>query len=195
MYRYKINSVCCLAFLLFINVFTSCKKTQKQQEESQSTANIIKTPIKAPGFSLNSLEGNSINLGDYNGKYVVIHIATTWCPFCNAEVTHLETLYQTYKNKNVEVLLIDVKEPAALVREKLKDKYNLTFPVLLDFNGDVAASFAPKDVLPNLARDEVMLASNILIDPDGNIQFMSLLDSKNFDAELTQLKERLNELL
>jgi len=195
MYRYKINAVCCLAFLLFINVFTSCKKAQKQQEEFQSTANIIKSPVKAPNFSLNTLEGNPVSLGDYNGKYVVIHIATTWCPFCNAEANHLETLYQNYKGKNVEVLIIDVKEPAALVKEKLKDKYSLSFPILLDINGEVAASFAPKDILPDLARDEVMLASNLLIDPKGNIQFMSLLDSKNFDSELTELKERLNELL
>jgi hypothetical protein len=65
----------------------------------------------------------------------------------------------------------------------------------LDYDGSVAATFAPKNVLPDLSRDEVMLASNILIDPEGNIQFMSLLDSKNFDAELIQLKKRLDELL
>jgi hypothetical protein len=59
----------------------------------------------------------------------------------------------------------------------------------------VASSYAPKDVLPELDRAEVMLASNIIIDKEGNIKFMSLLDSKNFDAELLQLKKRLNELL
>jgi thiol-disulfide isomerase/thioredoxin len=125
----------------------------------------------------------------------VLHIATTWCPFCNAEAPHLEALYQDYKEKNVTVLIIDVKESKELIEEKLQKKFNLTFPILLDTNGSVAASFAPKDVLPDLSRDEVMLASNILIDSEGNIQFMSLLDSKNFDAELIELKKRLDELL
>ncbi|MDN3671361.1 hypothetical protein QWY93_19040 [Echinicola jeungdonensis] len=55
--------------------------------------------------------------------------------------------------------------------------------------------FAPEDVLPDLARDEVMLASNILVDLEGNIQYMSLLDSKNFDAKLLGLKAKLDELL
>ncbi|MDN3671411.1 hypothetical protein QWY93_19475 [Echinicola jeungdonensis] len=65
----------------------------------------------------------------------------------------------------------------------------------MDEDGTVAASFAPEDVLPDLARDEVMLASNILVDLEGNIQYMSLLDSKNFDAKLLGLKAKLDELL
>ncbi|MFO7826188.1 MAG: TlpA disulfide reductase family protein [Cyclobacterium sp.] len=132
---------------------------------------------------------------DYKGKYVVIHIATTWCPFCNAEAPHLEQLNQDYEDKNVKVLIIDVKEPKDLVKTKLKDRFNLSFPVLLDSDGSVAASFAPEGVLPDLARDEVMLASNILIDPKGKIQFFSLLDSQNFDAKLVDLKAKLDELL
>lgn len=150
---------------------------------------------KAPEFTLRDLEGNQVSSSDYNGQYVVLHIATTWCPFCNAEAPHLEKLKQEYKDRNVKVLIIDVKEPRKLVKEKLKERHGLTFPILLDPDGSVAASFAPEDVLPDLERDEVMLASNIIIDPDGNIQFFSLLDSKDFDAELVNLRKRLDELL
>lgn len=149
----------------------------------------------APKFSLESTEGNVITLNSFKGKFVVIHIATTWCPYCNAEAPYLEKLFNAYKDKNVEVLIIDVKEHKALVKEKIKDKFNLSFPVLLDLDGAVASSFAPMDVLPELARDEIMLASNILIDPKGKIQFMSLLDTKNFDIKLDNLKKRLDELL
>lgn len=150
---------------------------------------------QAPAFTLPDLDGNQVSSEDYQGSYVVLHIATTWCPFCNAEAPYLEQLKQDYKDKNVKVLIIDVKEPRELVGTKLKERFNLTFPILLDEDGAVAASFAPEDVLPDLARDEVMLASNILIDPEGEIQFLSLLDSKNFDAKLIELKARLNELL
>jgi len=148
-----------------------------------------------PDFSLMDLEGNIVSDEDFKGSYLVLHIATTWCPFCNAEAPYLEELAQDYKDKNVKVLIIDVKEPAELVQEKLQDRFNFSFPLILDKDGEVAASFAPKDVLPDLARDEVMLASNMLIDPMGNIRFMSLLDSKNFDAKLLGLKAKLDELL
>ncbi|SRR5210317_307895 len=179
--------------LLVINlfIFLNCGQSDKKT----ISANIITEAIKTPDFSLPTLEGQTIDLINYRGKFVVLHIATTWCPFCNAEAPYLEKLHQDYKDKNVVVLLMDVKEPKELIEEKLKKKYNLTFPIMLDADGKAAAAFAPKDVLPDLSRDEVMLASNILIDPEGNIQFMSLLDSKNFDAELKELKKRLDELL
>lgn len=149
----------------------------------------------APEFSLPDLQGKMISSKSLRGKYVVIHFATTWCPFCNAEAPHLEALYREYRQHGVEVLIIDVQEPEALVAKKLRDKFNLSFPVLLDMEGEVAASFAPKDVLPDLSRAEVMLASNLIIDPEGKIRFMSLLDSQNFDAKLISVKEHLNNLL
>ena len=150
---------------------------------------------KAPQFTLNDLNGQPVTLESCKGKFVILHIAATWCPFCNAEAPYLQKLSEAYADKNVRVMLIDVKEPPELVREKLQDRYNFTFPVLLDLDGTVAASFAPEEMLPDLARDEVMLASNLLIDPEGTIRFMSLLDSRNFDARLVALKSRLDELL
>jgi peroxiredoxin len=141
------------------------------------------------------LDGNTVSLNSFKGKYVVLHIATTWCPYCNAEAPYLEELYKNYKDKNVAVLIIDVKESRELIKEKLQDKYNFTFPVLIDSDGAVAASYAPEDVLPELGRDEIMLASNLLVDPEGKILFMSLLDTKNFDVQLVQLKSKLDELL
>lgn len=184
------------ASLLF---FVGCKQPPETAETAESVDVAVASDndvnMIAPNFSLKTLDDESISLSDYKGKVVVVHIATTWCPFCNAEVPYLEALYQDYKDKDVKVLLIDVKEPKELVREKLKNKYNLSFPILLDLDGAVASSYAPKDVLPELDRAEVMLASNLIIDKEGNIKFMSLLDSKNFDAELIQLKKRLDELL
>lgn len=150
---------------------------------------------QVPDFVLSDLAGQPLDIRDYRGSYVVIHIAATWCPFCNAEAPHLQELSQAYADRNVKVLLIDVKEPRVLVQEKLQDRFGFTFPVLLDEDGAVATRFAPKDVLPDLARDEVMLASNLVIDPEGGIRFMSLLDTRNFDARLVALKARLDELL
>ena len=174
--------------IIGLSLLSSLAYGQTQSSEENQT-------VEVTNFSLKSTEGETVELSDYNGKFVVIHIATTWCPYCNAEAPYLEQIYKEYNDKNVEVLIIDVKEPGELVKEKIKDRFELSFPVLLDTEGLVAASFAPKDVLPELARDEIMLASNLLIDPQGKIQFMSLLDTKNFDVKLVHLKERLNELL
>ena len=70
-----------------------------------------------------------------------------------------------------------------------------TFPVLLDPNGKVSSAYAPPGVQPDLARDQVPIASNLIIDKDGKVRFYSLLDTANFDAKLLALTARLDQLL
>jgi hypothetical protein len=50
-------------------------------------------------------------------------------------------------------------------------------------------------VQPDLGRDEVMVASNLLIDREGRIRFFSLLDTAGFDARLVNLRAVLDALL
>jgi peroxiredoxin len=70
-----------------------------------------------------------------------------------------------------------------------------TFPVLLDPDGKISATYAPPGVQPDLARDQVPIASNLIIDKDGKVRFFSLLDSVHFDAKLLALTARLDQLL
>jgi len=70
-----------------------------------------------------------------------------------------------------------------------------TFPVLLDPDGKVSATYAPPGVQPDLARDQVPIASNLIIDKDGKVRFYLLLDSVHFDAKLLALTARLDQLL
>ena len=85
-------------------------------------------------------------------------------------------------------------EPEATARA-WAERWEFTFPVLLDADGKVAESYAPAGVLPDLPRSQVPIASNLIIDPEGRIRFYTLLDSANFDARLAALRVRLDELL
>lgn len=148
----------------------------------------------APVFSLPGVDGKTYSLADAAGKYVVIHFATTWCPFCNAEAPHLQKLYEEYGEKGVAVYIVDVKEEKSQV-EKLVDKFDLTFPVLMDIDGAVATQYAPEGVQPDLERDAVPLASNLVLDREGKIRFYSLLNTMAFDARLIGVREALDRLL
>ena len=148
----------------------------------------------APSFALKALDGKTYSLEQFKGSYVVIHFAATWCPFCNAEAPYLQQLYKSYHHKGVEVFVIDVKEDKETV-DKMLARFNFPFPVLLDEDGAVAAKYAPEGVQPDLARHEVPLASNLIIDKEGKIRFYSLLNTTSFDAKLTRLKETLHSLL
>jgi peroxiredoxin len=92
------------------------------------------------------------------------------------------------------VLVIDVLENRQDT-EKYAERSKFTFPVLLDSDGAVAASYAPEGVLPDIPREQVPIASNLIIDAQGAIRFYSLLDTTSFDAKLVTLKGRLEEML
>ncbi|MFZ6010359.1 MAG: peroxiredoxin family protein [Bacteroidota bacterium] len=148
----------------------------------------------APAFALHAVDGKIYSLEQLKGNYIVIHFAATWCPFCNAEGPNLEQLYKEYKDRGVQVFVVDVMEGKELVERSFK-RFNFSFPVLLDTDGKVSASYAPEKVQPDLARHEVPIASNLIIDKEGNIRFYSLLNTAAFDAKLLKLKEKLNDLL
>ena len=75
------------------------------------------------------------------------------------------------------------------------ERWKFSFPVLHDPDGKATALWAPPDAVPDLPRDQVPIASNLIIDREGKIRFYSLLDSANFDAKLIALRARLDELL
>ena len=106
----------------------------------------------------------------------------------------MQALAERHAERGVEALVINVlesKETAAAWTKHL----GWTIPVLLDVNGEVSTSYAPDGVLPDLPRNQIPIASNLIIDREGTIRFYSLLDSKNFDAKLVTLTEHLEELL
>jgi peroxiredoxin len=148
----------------------------------------------APGFTLNDVNDRQYMLQQFRGKHVVIHFAASWCPFCTQEGPYLEDLYQDYKSQGVQVLVIDVMEPKHIAA-KVKEINDFSFPVLCDLDGSVARAYAPEGVMPELTREEVPIASNLIIDDAGVIQFYTLLDTENFDTELVQVRTKLDELL
>lgn len=150
---------------------------------------------QAPDFTLKDLKGNTVRLSDLEGNFVVMHFAASWCPYCNAEAPNLEALYQEHKMQNVKVLIIDCMETPETAKSWAIDRHKFSFPVLLDSDGKVSAKYAPPDILPDLPRHEVPIASNLIVDKQGKIQFYSLLDSKNFDAKLTELNKQLEQLM
>ena len=106
----------------------------------------------------------------------------------------MQALSDKYAERGVQAIVIDVledEETGAAWKKKLK----WSLPVLLDNDGKVSESYAPEGVLPDLPRSEIPIASNLIIDKEGKVQFYTLLDSRNFDARLVALTARLEELL
>jgi len=150
----------------------------------------------APQFTLEALDGTVYRLSDLQGKWIVVSFMATWCPYCNAAVPHFEELNREYSERGVKAFIVDVSEPPEIV-SRWVSKRGLTCLVLLDRSGEVTTKYAPPpDIAPDLRREEVMLASFMIVDPAGTVRFMKLREGVgNFDARLTTLRTTLDALL
>jgi len=89
-------------------------------------------------FTLEDLNGNPMRLSDFRGNIVFLNFWTTWCPDCRVEMPSMQKLHVSFKDKNFVMVAVNLKEPAARVKEFFK-KNHLTFISLLDSNREVSA--------------------------------------------------------
>jgi thiol-disulfide isomerase/thioredoxin len=100
--------------------------------------------LQLPAFELADLSGKTWKLTNLEGKSILINLWATWCGPCNAELPHLQKLYNQMKDRpDFQILTFNVDEDLGAVEPFLKQK-GYTFPVLpaysfargiLDVNG------------------------------------------------------------
>jgi len=119
----------------------------------------INTP--APNFELENLFGQSVQLGDFHGKTVLLNFWATWCAPCRIEMPYLQTRYEI-SNDKFALLAVNNGENYEDVETFVKE-YGLTFDVLLDPNAEVQSLFRVRGY-----------PTTILIDPEGIIRFQHI---------------------
>ena len=128
----------------------------------------------APDFALVDMNGERHRLSDYQGQGVFLNFWATWCKPCEREMPYIENSYQEFKDKGVKVLTVDVGESDLVVNNFIK-RHGLTFPVMIDTDGQVQTAYK---INP--------LPITFLIDKDGNVV-------RSHTGELTQ--ETVNQFM
>ncbi|MEE9230377.1 MAG: redoxin domain-containing protein, partial [Acidobacteriota bacterium] len=63
----------------------------------------------APDFALPGLDGQTVRLSYFRGKKAVfLNFWATWCPPCRLEMPTMETAYQEYKSRRLEILAVSI---------------------------------------------------------------------------------------
>lgn len=97
----------------------------------------------APEFTLSNLDGETVSLSDYKGKIVILNFWATWCPPCREETPHMQSFYEKNKENGIEILAVNLTniDDGQQAIEKFVQDYGLTFPILLDEEGDAGMMY------------------------------------------------------
>ena len=101
----------------------------------------------APRFTLRNLKGNLEGLDDHSGKVIVVNFWATWCVPCVKEMPSFEAWYRRYRSRGLTLLAVNLDKEGLSKVQEFVDKYNLSFPVLLDTDG-VAEKLYPSFTIP-----------------------------------------------
>ncbi len=113
---------------------------------------------QAPDFQLTNLEGQAISLSDFRGKPVLLNFWAVRCPPCRFEMPFIQGIFEGQSGTGLVILAINIGEAAATVEDFVTSS-NLSFPVLLDTNQDVALEYNVRAI-----------PTTFFIDVDGVIQ-------------------------
>ncbi|QHJ69880.1 peroxiredoxin family protein [Planococcus halotolerans] len=115
----------------------------------------------APDFTLETLDGEQARLSDFRGKTVFVNFWATWCPPCRAEMPDMQKLYD---NEDIEILAINLTDT-----EKSEDgvasfveEMGLTFPVLMDTEGEISSAYNVK-----------AYPTSYMVDAEGKISYIA----------------------
>jgi cytochrome c biogenesis protein CcmG/thiol:disulfide interchange protein DsbE len=102
-----------------------------QQPANTSTATVTSKP--APGFTLKTLEGETLTLAQFKGKPVVLNFFASWCGPCKDEAPMLAAAAQEFK----DVVFLGIAYNDKLDKAKeFRDNYDLRFPIAMDDDTD-----------------------------------------------------------
>lgn len=118
----------------------------------------IEAGLPAPAFTLQDLDGTSVELESLRGQIVLVNFWATWCKPCEDEMPAMERLYQALRSRGFVLLAISVDESDEPVRPFV-ELHGLTFPILMDSEKTVAAAYQsnryPESYL--IGRDGVLI--------------------------------------
>ena len=145
---------------------------------------LVKVGDIAPDFTLKLTDGSDFTLSKNRGKVVMLQFTASWCGVCRKEMPFIEKdIWQKHKeNPNFVLLGIDREEPLEDVK-KFAESTGITYPMALDSNADVFASYAER---------KSGITRNILIDGEGRIVKLTRLFN---ETEFNSLVETIDSML
>jgi peroxiredoxin len=111
----------------------------------------------APGFTLETPQGQTLSLSDYRGQPVLVFLWASWCSVCKATMPGLQAVYMDYQTRGFEILAVNTTSQDTLsAAVNYFSTQDYTYPFLIDGDGSVSRMYQLH-----------ALPTSVLVGPDG----------------------------
>ena len=113
----------------------------------------LKAGDRAPSFVLPDSDGRTVSSTTLlaKGPLVLTFYRGVWCPYCNLDLQAIESAAADIRELGGSVAAISPQTAAN--SRKSRDQSKLSFPILSDHGGEVAAAFGLRFVMPEYLRE------------------------------------------
>jgi len=124
---------------------------------------------KAHEFRATDIDGKSLALADYRGKYVLLDFWASWCVPCRKSNPHLISIYNKYKDKGFEIIGVadDDNNEKAWRKAVDQDKIMIWRHVLNGMKVNDGQYDRSRAIANNYGVSS--LPTKVLVDPNGMI--------------------------
>lgn len=147
-------------------VFNGLSDALKAMPEANVVRNNIKGKKKvqigslAPLFEMNDIDGNTVKLDSYMGRFVLLDFWASWCLPCRNEHPNLAEIHKLYGSQNFSILSISIDSKEEDWKRAVKED-NITWTQLSDLKASKGEVYGQYGI--------TVIPSNFLIDPNGKV--------------------------
>ncbi|PRZ17048.1 thiol-disulfide isomerase/thioredoxin [Laceyella sediminis] len=164
----------------------SSNKTENKPAQSQSEKGSVQRDeapqqeMRAPNFSLKTLDGKTVEVKKNNGKPTLINFWASWCPPCKVEMPHIQKAYEKYGDRvNFLMVNLTAMDDETKMKQYLKEE-GYSFPVLLDRTGEVSQMY-----------QAISIPTTYIVDRNGII-IKQIIGAMTED-QLTEIMEQISK--
>ncbi|MHC4413827.1 MAG: redoxin domain-containing protein [Planctomycetota bacterium] len=141
----------------------------------------------APAFKLPCRPGEEVDVGACLGreKVVLLFFPLAFSPVCTEEMCHFRDHWGQWSSLDAKVFGISVDSP--FVTEKFRAEMNIPFPILSDFNKEVAARYgALHEDLKGLKG--VAKRAAFVIGPEGKVAYVWVSEDPRVQVPFAEVR-------
>ena len=131
-----------------------------------------------PAFSLPAPGGGRISAADLKGKPTVINFFASWCSSCWAEIPHIQSAYNDYQGRGLQIVGIGVLDSEDSLRWMVT-KLRITYPTAYDTSGDTVVKILQLRSMP----------TTLFVDRQGIVRarWQGFLDQETLQRLIAQI--------